>query len=112
MEAFFLPISKNFSPLLFFLIVFGFSNCKQKTERKIVPSFYYWKTSFSLTEKEALTLRQLSIQNLYVKFFDVSWEEFNKRPMPVALINLRQSLPEGISITPVVFITNETIRQS
>lgn len=74
------------------------------------PSFYYWKTVFNLTEKEQKTLSSLSVKNLYVKFFDVDWDVEKKKALPVAKSIFSQSPPLGISITPVVFITQEPLQ--
>lgn len=112
MEAFFLPLRQiprySFYLILFFLL----ANCKQRPERKIHRSFYYWRTNFLLSEKEADALQQLSIQNLYVKFFDVEWNEASKNAVPVATIKFKQAPPKNLLITPVVFITNETLNKS
>jgi hypothetical protein len=73
-------------------------------------SFYYWKTVFNLTPKEQQTLTDLSIQKLYVKFFDVDWYEEKLFAQPVAKSIFNQSPPANIPITPVVFITQEPLQ--
>lgn len=72
-------------------------------------SFYWWKTVFSLTPKEQQALTDLNIRKLYVKFFDVDWEEAKGIATPVAKIIFSQKQPGNISITPVVFLTQEPL---
>ena len=72
-------------------------------------SFYYWKTVFELTPKERQTLINLSIQKLYVKFFDIDWDTEKQLAQPVAKSIFSQGPPSGITITPVVFITQEPL---
>jgi hypothetical protein len=69
-------------------------------------SFYYWKTVFNLTPKEQQTLTNLSVQKLYVKFFDVDWNKEQRSAQPVAKSIFSQNPPANITIT-VVFITQE-----
>lgn len=73
-------------------------------------SFYYWKTVFTLGPKEAQTLQRLSVQNLYVKLFDVDWDEAALSAKPVAKSIFKESPPKEILITPVVFITQEPLQ--
>lgn len=89
----------------FFLLLF--CSCNNGEERKVQRSFYYWKTVFNLTAKEQQTLKELNVQKLYVKFFDVDWNEESHAAQPVAKSIFSQKPPYGIAIIPVVFITQE-----
>ncbi|MFN0276252.1 MAG: hypothetical protein ACKVPJ_10925 [Chitinophagales bacterium] len=95
--------------LLFFLFSFLFS-CR-KNEKEITRSFYYWQSSYQLSAHEKQTLTTLSVQKLYIKFFDVHWEVSAGQPVPVASINFSETIPDGIEIIPVVYITNETLQK-
>ena len=110
MRAFSLSISY---PLLFLAtcILIG---CQPPASRptKINHGFYYWRSSFQLAPAEKNTLNDLAIQQLYVKFFDVEWNQDTKQPQPIATIRFRDSIPATTVITPVVFITNETLQQA
>ena len=70
-------------------------------------SFYYWKTVFQLTPKEQQTLSDLSIKKLYVKAFDIDWDNEKQSALPVAKSIFSQAPPANLAITPVVFITQE-----
>jgi hypothetical protein len=73
-------------------------------------SFYYWKTVFTLTSKEQRALTALSVQKLYVKFFDVDWDSQKRSALPVAKSIFSQTPPVNTTITPVVFITQEPLQ--
>ncbi|RYZ56651.1 MAG: hypothetical protein EOO14_12035, partial [Chitinophagaceae bacterium] len=47
--------------------------CNRSEKGEVQRSFYYWKTAFTLSPNEKQTLQQLSVNELYVKFFDVEW---------------------------------------
>lgn len=111
MEASLFFSHKIFRFFLFFSLLL-IAGCTNTSHRKVHPSFYYWKTKFSPTDSEKETLSRLSITHLYVKFFDVEWDKAGKKPIPVALADFRDPLQNALSITPVVFITNETIREA
>jgi len=74
-------------------------------------SFYYWKTVFNLSSEEQKALSDLSVKNLYVKFFDVDWNEISQAPEPVAKAIFQQKIRPGISIIPVVFITQAPLQK-
>lgn len=73
-------------------------------------SFYYWKTVFRLSPKEEQTLKELSVQKLYVKFFDVDWDKTTNIAAPVAKSIFNENAPKNLFITPVVFITQEPLQ--
>ncbi|MGG9971211.1 hypothetical protein ACQ33O_05385 [Ferruginibacter sp. SUN002] len=96
-------------PSVFLLFLIG---CKERAERKIDRSFYYWKSVFTLTDFEKKKLDSLDIKTLYIKFFDVTWDEFKKQPNPTAIIDgSKQKLPEEFIVIPTVFITNECMQK-
>jgi hypothetical protein len=78
--------------------------------RKVQRSFYFWKTVFQLTPKEKQSLQELGVEKLYVKFFDVDWDEATHSPTPVAKSIFNESPPKNVLITPAVFITQEPLQ--
>jgi hypothetical protein len=96
--------------VVFFILLFS---CNEKKEqRNIERSFYFWRSVFRLNHFEEQQLQQLQVKTLYVKFFDVDWDETGRKPLPVAeLQNTGYTLPPGILVIPTVFITNECIQQ-
>lgn len=96
----------------FILLMFSFTqiSCNEKTaNRQIEHSFYYWKSVFKLTNYEKLQLDSLQVNTLYVKFFDVDWDEEKKQPRPAAKIRFEDSAYRNYKIIPTVFITNACI---
>ena len=87
-----------------------FLSCN-KEEIKITPAFYYWQSEFNLSESEKNTLDTLEIKKLYIKFFDVGWDEGASQPIPLATISFPEKIPGNTEIIPVVFITNETFEK-
>ena len=77
--------------------------CSAKTE-KINTAFYFWRTTFSLTETEQQYLKDLDVKKLYIRYFDVALQ--NNQAIPVAPVVFNQK-PEGYNVVPVVYIKNE-----
>jgi hypothetical protein len=98
--------------ILVLLMVVFFSCNENKTSRNIEPSFYYWKSVFKLNHFEKQRLDSLHVKTIYIKFFDVDWDDVLKAPSPVAKLQATSyKLPEDIQIIPTVFITNECIQK-
>ena len=100
---------KNIIFILLFVVLNG-ATCEK--EHDVVRSFCYWKTSLYFQKEEDSLIRDLKVQHLYIRFFDIDWNPYAKEPLPVATINdfsLNESNPE---ITPSIFITNEVVLQS
>ncbi len=96
------------------------TSCKEKKEaRQIERSFYYWKSVLNLTDLEKQQLDTLAVKTIYLKFFDVDWNESANGPAPVAKLTVNEgsiaSLREPgtnnfkYNVIPVIFITNECI---
>jgi hypothetical protein len=96
---------------LWFSILVFFS-CNQKREqRKVERCFYYWKSVFKLNDFEKQRLDSLNVKTIYVKFFDVDWDEASKKPLPKAVVRFADSSFKDFNITPTIFITNECIQK-
>lgn len=74
--------------------------------------FYYWKTGFSLTNDLRQKLLDLKVSHLYIKLFDVAWDQSANQAVPVGILNRKDSFPQQVQVTPVVFITNEALRNT
>ncbi|WP_315818323.1 hypothetical protein [Paraflavitalea speifideaquila] len=91
--------------------------CRQPAgPRSITRGFYYWKSAMGLTASEKKALDTLQVQKLYIKFFDIVWDPIGQRPLPVAKIQLNDSITtwltnRRVEIVPTVFITNECMLQ-
>lgn len=81
-----------------------------KKERAVQRSFYYWRSVFKLSAFEKESVTQLQVNRLYVKFFDVGWNESTRNAVPVAQLRVEdKTFFRQKEIVPVVFITNEAV---
>lgn len=87
------------------------SACTSKPDKQVTRAFYHWKSRVNLTTKETQALDTLSVSRLYIKFFDVEWDDAKNQPVPVAMVRLPKTDIPTYRITPVVFITNETMQK-
>jgi hypothetical protein len=95
--------------LLFpFIFLFAFSACKTDNRKNVSRGFYFWKSKFQLTDKDQKLLASLDANKVYVKFFDVDWDEYNYEPAPYATLQPSGVLQPGIKIVPTIFISNRT----
>lgn len=94
------------------VLVFLFSCNEKKEDRLVERSFYYWRSVLKLTEFETQQLNSLQVKTLYIKFFDVDWNEESRSPIPVAkLQTTHDKLPQTIQVIPTIFITNDCIQK-
>jgi hypothetical protein len=112
-----LPKNKKLTRVLqkaaFYILAIPLFSChERREERQIERSFYYWKSTLNLTNFEKQKLDSLKVKTIYLKFFDVDWDEVGKKPLPIAKLQAaKDELQRGITIIPVVFIANECIQK-
>ncbi|MBL7701807.1 MAG: hypothetical protein JNM14_06125 [Ferruginibacter sp.] len=95
------------------ILCFLFSCNEKRQSRTVEPSFYYWKSVWNITGFEKQKLDSLKVKTIYVKFFDVAWDEATGKPLPAAKWQAISYKPQsGFSIIPTVFITNECIQKT
>jgi hypothetical protein len=80
-------------------------SCKKPANAK--SAFYYWKSNFKLNSQQNQLLQQTSHNTLYIRFFDIIWDDTGRRTFPDAVINFEQPA-DKLHITPVIFISNKT----
>lgn len=90
------------------IILTFFFSCQQK--REVNPAFYYWKTEFSLSDFEKYYIDSLKVNKLYIKFFDIDWNESRGMPVPIAESTIQQSTIHNFEIVPCIFITNRVFQ--
>jgi hypothetical protein len=73
-------------------------------------SFYYWKTQFSLGTVEKKVLQDHTVQQLYVRYFDIDFAPEAMRPEPVSPIQLNNDI-KPYTIVPVIYIKNRTFEK-
>lgn len=75
-----------------------------------IRAVYHWKTTYNPTQYELQWLRDHRVTRLYLRVFDVDVHE-TETAAPIATTRFRQTLPEGMEIVPVVYITNEAMER-
>jgi hypothetical protein len=77
--------------------------------KQITRAFYYWKSTFTLSDYEKEALKKYNINRLYIKFFDVDWDATTHQAIPKAIIQFKENPP--VEFVPTVFITNRTLEK-
>lgn len=95
---------KKWLTILIFFIVLSCSK-----PEPIPVSFYYWRTSFQLTDLEKEYINELKVNKLYIRYFDVALN--NSAPVPVTSIVFNEKV-QKIEIVPVIYIKNEVFLQN
>jgi hypothetical protein len=100
--------------LLFILSLFLYActNAPKHDDRNIERSFYYWKSNFKLSDTEKQALIALDVKTIYLKFFDVAWDDVSSSAVPIAQVHMSDSAylrTTTLQIIPTIFITNECI---
>lgn len=100
---------RKFIPNLLWIFML-LPGCQERQVRppvEITPAFYHWKTTFKLGDPEKDLLQQWNVKKLYVKYFDVDWDEESQQPLPVAMLRVQDhAFFKQVEIVPTVFITN------
>lgn len=74
-------------------------------------AFYSWKTVFHPDQKEADLLHTAADNHLYLRFFDVVWNAQQHEALPNGVLSVKSPV-NGLSITPVIYITNQSLENS
>ncbi|PZF72862.1 hypothetical protein DN068_10640 [Taibaiella soli] len=81
-----------------------------KRHQPPVRGFYYWKTIYNLSAKEKTTIQQLHCKRMYVRCFDVDWNDEQQKPLPVSIVRLPAQLDTSMEYVPVFFITQPVLQ--
>lgn len=96
--------------LFYFLVMTAFSACHPSVIHQIRPAFYYWRSDYNPGPEEKQYLAKAPV--VYIRFFDVVWNDRIGAPVPESPLRLIQSPDSAIQYVPVVFITNETLQKA
>jgi hypothetical protein len=79
-------------------------------------AFYYWRTTFALSPAEERALRELHVDRLYVRMFDLAWDAVAAAPAELGAIapaaDAHVHVPTTVEIVPVVFLRDEVLRRT
>lgn len=86
------------------------SGCSTPSITTVHPAFYHWKTTFDPAPESRQLVRGLSAERIYLRLFDVDWDESLKAPAPLAYLEPQQPLEAfDVEWVPTVFITNRSL---
>lgn len=93
------------------LLIYSFADCNNKRNPTLPVNraFYYWKSVYRNNSAEQTALKNLKVNTVYTKFFDVDWNYDESKCFPLAQINFRDKPDTSLNIIPCVFITNRSI---
>ncbi len=111
-QAIKLPFSLGILKILPFIItILGITTGCKLEKRKIIPAYYHWKSVFNPTAKAMKYLDTLGTEKLYVRVFDVDWDESLSTFVPKSVVKWEYEPPVKAGICPAVFITNKTFEK-
>ena len=96
--------------LLASLLIVMLAGCRRE-EHTAQPqrSVYCWQTTFAPNDSTvAAFIRHQRITHIYLRYFDVVMTQGT--PMPNASVNVVGRVPKGVTVTPVVYITNDCMK--
>ncbi len=99
--------SRPFSIIILIIAGILITNCTRNND--ITPAFYHWQTALHLSPSEKNYLSALAVEQLYVKFFDVDWDETAVQPVPLAVLEKKDWANKAL--IPTIFITNRTFQR-
>lgn len=100
----------------FGLILMTFLSCNETSSstNNDGNSIYYWRTTFSLNDREKEFIKRHNIKRMYMHFFDVvtcDKDGYDEKIIPEATIRFIDSVPSGIEIIPTIYITVSAIEE-
>jgi hypothetical protein len=102
---------RNSVLLHFLLLLLVFFNACTDKSKHITTAFYHWKREFNISDFEKKYLDSCYTQKMYVRVFDVDWDDGANFPKPIAPIRYSDTLKYwallNMPIVPTVFITNK-----
>jgi len=99
---------RSISPKAFYILalcILLLTSCKKHPSPDI--SFYYWKTEYKLNQPTKDLLREVPVKSIYLRFFDIRWDDQQAEALPVSPVKFTQRNSIA-AITPVIYITNKT----
>ncbi|MBF0576143.1 hypothetical protein [Dysgonomonas sp. GY617] len=99
--------------LVYILIITLVVSCSSPEKRTLDEqnSFCYWKTTFTFDSLDNNVWKQTTANHMYIRYFDVGWDNTSKKAKPISTVANKDSLPCK-HITPAIFFSNNVFEQS
>lgn len=72
-------------------------------------AFYYWKQTYALNNEKQSLLKKCQSEELFVKFFDVTFDPATGVAKPVSIIDFEER--PRLRVVPCVYIRNEVLKR-
>lgn len=95
--------------IIIILVFFSAFACSPQKKKNIEISFYHWKSKVLFDKTEWSYLQDLAVKKIYLRYFDVDWNEYEQRAQPVGDVDFDKSYLKDFQIIPTIFITNRTM---
>lgn len=79
-----------------------------KEQKKPIIAFYYWKTTFNLSEIDKKTLKDNNVKKLYIRYFDIDLDPNSQKAFPQSPIQFNDK-PSDFNIVPVLYLKNKVM---
>lgn len=80
--------------------------CEKQADQR---GIYYWKTTYALSDFEKEFLQQHRIRHIYLRLFDVDWNETRNEAVPIGMLKFQEPILNSMGYIPVVYLTNKTM---
>ncbi len=94
-------------PLLLIIPLLILSCCSPGPETTLQRAFYHWKSTIDAGAIQE-PLERLQVEKIYLRVFDIDWDEAYGGPVPLGQLTNPKDVPAGVNIIPTIFITNRT----
>lgn len=75
------------------------------------PAFYHWKSELRQDSAQTAYLQELDARRIYIRLFDLDWNERLRSPAPIAEVQLGDFPYTSFEWVPTIFITNRSLKQ-
>lgn len=97
----------NFRSTFLLVSVVALIACNKK--QSVVRSFCLWKTQAVIDDNSDTLMKQLGLQHLYLRYFDVDWNPYQEEALPLATMSRFEMKSYDVKITPSIFIVNTVL---
>ncbi|MCE5300267.1 MAG: hypothetical protein LLG37_05270 [Spirochaetia bacterium] len=92
------------------IVLVVFCGCAKPAPHFTNHAFYYWKTIFKISADERAMFDSLRVNKLYLRLYDVVYDDVKKQPVPVSPVSFGAPHIDGMEIVPVVFIRQDVMK--
>jgi hypothetical protein len=98
-------------PLFGLLLIWTVGSCRNADPPELC--FYHWKGQLSFGAADSSDASRMGVSGLYVRFFDVDWDQRHGGPVPISVLSGRaEDFCFRGPVVPVVFLTNNCFLRS